>query len=91
MRANVYNGKREVLIEWLDARPTDGWLPGGAGTSAYKVVDYRGQPDPQNLLDQVQNTYANLQRSDRGRVRRDGKATQTFYSYTLPSDWSIVP
>jgi hypothetical protein len=46
---------------------------------------------PARRIVQVQNTYANLQRSDRGRVRRDGKATQTFYSYTLPSDWSIVP
>lgn len=40
---------------------------------------------------QVQNTYANLQRSDRGRVRRDGKPVPTFYSYELPADWSIVP
>lgn len=40
---------------------------------------------------QVQNTYANLQRSDRGRIRRDGKPVPTFYSYELPADWSIVP
>ena len=46
---------------------------------------------PARRIVQVQNTYANLQRSDRGRVRRDGKPTQTFYTYTLPSDWSIVP
>src|SRR4051812_48275622 len=46
---------------------------------------------PARRIVQVQNTYANLQRSDRGRVRRNGKPTQTFYSYTLPSDWSIVP
>ena|SRR5829696_1657963 len=46
---------------------------------------------PARRIVQVQNTYANLQRSDRGRVRRNGKPTQTFYSYTLPADWSIVP
>lgn len=40
---------------------------------------------------QVQNTYANLQRSDRGRIRRDGKPVPTFYRYELPADWSIVP
>ncbi len=40
---------------------------------------------------QVQNTYANLQRSDRGRIRRDGKPVPTYYSYELPADWSIVP
>jgi hypothetical protein len=46
---------------------------------------------PARRIVQVQNTYANLQRSDRGRVRRNGNPTQTFYSYTLPADWSIVP
>lgn len=46
---------------------------------------------PARRIVQVQNTYANLQRSDRGRVRRNGIPTQTFYSYTLPADWSIVP
>lgn len=46
---------------------------------------------PARRIVQVQNSYANLERSDRGRVRRKGKPVQTFYSYTLPDDWSIVP
>lgn len=46
---------------------------------------------PARRIVQVQNSYANLERSDRGRVRRNGKPVQTFYSYTLPDDWSIVP
>jgi len=40
---------------------------------------------------QVQNSYANLERRDRGRVRRDGKPVATYYSYELPATWSIVP
>ncbi len=40
---------------------------------------------------QVQNSYANLQRSDRGRIRRNGKPTRALYHYELPPDWSIVP
>jgi hypothetical protein len=46
---------------------------------------------PARRIVQVQNSYANLERSDRGRVRRNGKPVQTYYSYTLPDDWSIVP
>jgi hypothetical protein len=46
---------------------------------------------PARRIVQVQNSYANLERSDRGRVRRNGKPVSTFYSYSLPDDWSIVP
>jgi len=46
---------------------------------------------PARRIVQIQNSYANLERSDRGRVRRNGKPVPTYYSYTLPDDWSIVP
>ncbi|HEY7037065.1 MAG TPA: hypothetical protein VH482_37430 [Thermomicrobiales bacterium] len=40
---------------------------------------------------QVQNSYAELLRADRGRVRVDGRPTARIYRYTLPSDWLILP
>jgi len=40
---------------------------------------------------QVQNSYANLERRGRGRVRRNGKPTRALYHYELPADWAIVP
>jgi hypothetical protein len=40
---------------------------------------------------QVQNSYADLQRKDRGRLRRDGRPVRAYYWYELPADWSIVP
>lgn len=46
---------------------------------------------PAKRIVQIQNSYANLERSDRGRVRRDGKPTTTYYNYALPADWTIVP
>ena len=46
---------------------------------------------PARRIVQIQNSYANLERSDRGRVRRNGQPVQTCYSYTLPDEWSIVP
>jgi hypothetical protein len=40
---------------------------------------------------QVQNSYAELLRADRGRVRVDGRPTSRIYRYSLPSDWLILP
>lgn len=40
---------------------------------------------------QIQNTYAELRRSDRGRMRRNGRPVQVYYRYELPDEWTIVP
>jgi hypothetical protein len=40
---------------------------------------------------QVQNSYANLERADRGRIRVEGKPVRRLYQYSLPEEWSIVP
>lgn len=40
---------------------------------------------------QVQNSYAELLRADRGRVRVDGRPTGRIYRYSLPNEWSILP
>lgn len=40
---------------------------------------------------QVQNSYAEIQRRDRGRIRSAGQPTRTLYHYALPQDWALVP
>lgn len=40
---------------------------------------------------QVQNTYDNVRRQDKGRIHKDGEPTPQLYHYKLPSDWQIVP
>lgn len=40
---------------------------------------------------QVQNSYAEVLRSDRGRIRENGRPTRTLYYYSLPDEWNIVP
>ncbi|MGH2533991.1 MAG: hypothetical protein ACRDJW_17030 [Thermomicrobiales bacterium] len=40
---------------------------------------------------QVQNSYDNLKRADRGRVRVAGQPTRRLYRYHLSEEWSIVP
>jgi hypothetical protein len=46
---------------------------------------------PARRIVQVQNSYANLERTDRGRIRVEGKPVQRLYRYSLPDEWSIVP
>ena len=85
---------------WLHAR-----LEAGGDPGAFTVFDepsrrasLEGGPLglvvfnlPARRIVQLQNSYANLERRDRGRVRRDGKPVATYYSYELPPEWSIVP
>lgn len=40
---------------------------------------------------EVDNRSIGLQRTDRGRVRRNGKPTRMLFRYRLPPDWAIVP
>jgi hypothetical protein len=40
---------------------------------------------------QVQNSYEDISREGRGRVRQDGQPTRILYRYRLPEEWSIVP
>ena len=40
---------------------------------------------------QVQNSYAEVLRVDRGRVRENGRPTRILYHYRLPDEWRIVP
>jgi hypothetical protein len=40
---------------------------------------------------QVQNSYAEILRRDRGRTRNAGLPTRQLYHYDLPAEWRIVP
>ena len=46
---------------------------------------------PAKRIVQVQNSYSDLRRKDKGRLWRDGRPVRAFYSYELPPDWTIVP
>jgi hypothetical protein len=46
---------------------------------------------PKRRIIQVLNTYADVQREDRGRIRREGRPTGRFYHYQLPAEWVILP
>lgn len=60
VRANVYNDRREALIEWLDARPSDDQAVSVAGEPGYAVVDLRGHPDPRGALAEIMRDHADV-------------------------------
>jgi hypothetical protein len=57
--------------------------PEGTGLVVYNL--------PARRIVQIQNSYAELRRQDRGRIRRDGRPTRDLYHYRLPNDWTILP
>ncbi len=40
---------------------------------------------------QIHNSYSELGRTGRGRIRTNGKPTRSFFQYRLPDAWQIVP
>ena len=57
--------------------------PAGSGLVVYNLVAKR--------IIQIQNSYGELMRKDRGRLRRDGRPVRAYYWYELPAEWSILP
>ena len=57
--------------------------PVRAGVVVFNLIERR--------IIQVHNTYADVRREDRGRIRREGRPVQTFYTDSLPEAWTIVP
>jgi hypothetical protein len=58
-------------------------MPGDLGLVLFNI--------PSKRIVQIENHYANLERSDRGRIRRNGQPTRALYRYALPDEWQIVP
>jgi hypothetical protein len=46
---------------------------------------------PAKRIIQVQNSYASVERQDRGRIRENGEPTRKLYRYRLPEEWQLLP
>ena len=57
--------------------------PVGAGLVLFNL--------PSRRIIQVQNTYAPVERQDRGRIHVGGEPTKRLYHYRLPLEWQILP
>jgi hypothetical protein len=77
------SGLGSPVIVLDDATRTLSLNPGDLGLVIFNL--------PAKRIVQIENRYANLERSDRGRVRRNGQPTRALYRYKLPDEWQIVP
>jgi len=46
---------------------------------------------PERRIVQIENSYGELLRRDRGRIRIDGRPVKRYYYYTLPDNWALLP
>lgn len=100
VRSNLFNGKREAMIEWLDARPAQsGATQITARQPAYEVIDYRGHADPHQVLAEVREQYpAALIYSEGDRIagasaRFALQPAETLIVWTAPPDpfvWDAI-
>jgi hypothetical protein len=78
------DGSRHPAFRVMDSETRQRSLvPGRLGLVVFNLKERR--------IIQVQNSYANLERRDRGRIRIDGEPTGMLFQYELPSDWMLVP
>ncbi|MEM9954164.1 MAG: single-stranded-DNA-specific exonuclease RecJ [Chloroflexota bacterium] len=92
VRANVFKGKREAMVEWLDARPTQGEIINITPQKRYTVLDYRDDSQPEKYLQQSQSQYPEHlvwsdEKTDFTSVNRYQLETaSTLIVWTQPSD-----
>jgi single-stranded-DNA-specific exonuclease len=93
VRANVFNGKREALVEWVDVRAAEGQrLVFGSDKSAFTVIDYRQRDDQLALLTHVIEQYPDVLVWREGTSEVDGQTryhlreAQTLVVWTAPPD-----
>lgn len=66
-----------------DAMRNQSLEPVGAGLVVYNL--------PARRIIQIQNSYAELHRQGRGRLRENGRPVERLYHYNLPDSWTILP
>lgn len=92
VRPNVYNGRREALLEWLDMRPIEGKTNVVDVRPTYTVVDYRQQPVTGTMLDAIRREYPDVLVWREGVTGVDGayrhqlREAETLVVWTMPPD-----
>lgn len=99
VRANVFKGKREAMVEWLDARPAEGVSIDLKTKSQFEVLDYRNHSNPQAMLKETVSKHDDALVWSEGRVDVEGlnryslHEAKTLVVWTLPPDvlvWRAV-
>lgn len=99
VRSNVFKGKREALMEWIDARPVANAAIEVEARSTYDVINYRGHPTPHTLIETVIKDYPEALIFSEGDKQVSGIhryhmiPTETLIVWTVPPDvitWNAI-
>ncbi|MGB1289307.1 MAG: DHHA1 domain-containing protein, partial [Aggregatilineales bacterium] len=94
VRANMFKGKREALIEWIDARPRTDSPVDVTERPARDIIDYRTHADPQTMLAAAREQYPDALIFAEGNKVAGGvnrfalDVSPTLIIWTVPSDAS---
>ncbi len=94
VRSNVYKGKREALVEWLDARPINDSIQVDRAPLR-ELIDERNHPTPHELLQQFPDAliWSEGVTDINGRTRYDLAPADTLLLWTTPpgfSEWRAL-
>ena len=91
VRANVFKGKREAMVEWIDARPAEGEVIDIKTGAKYEVLDYRTHPNPGTMLEKVQSDYPDAIVWSEGRMLDTGKNRYELHESQTLIVWTQAP
>ena len=92
VRANVFKGKREAMVEWIDARPAEGETIEVRTGAKYEVLDYRNHLNPETMLEKVLSDYPDAIIWSEGHKLENSKnryelfEAETLIVYSQPPD-----
>lgn len=92
LRPNVFNGRRESLMEWLDMRPIEGKTNVVEVQPVFQIVDYRQRSISVDELEQIRQTYPDVLVWREGFSELDGadrhhlQKAETLVVWTVPPD-----
>ncbi len=92
LRPNVFNGRRESLMEWLDMRPIEGRTHVVEVQPTYQIVDYRPQSITSVDLKNILQMYPDALVWREGASETDGvdryhlQKAETLVVWTIPPD-----
>ncbi len=91
VRENVFRGNRDVMVEWLDARPIGDSAIEVSTKPAYEIVDYRRHEQPKMMLEQVKRDnpdaliWSEGDREIDGMNRYQLEPAETLIVWTVPA------
>jgi single-stranded-DNA-specific exonuclease len=90
LRINTYKGKREALIEWIDARPGQDSLSINTG-AAFEIIDQRSAADPLAALAAIRQEYPQALIYTEGTDQHLGLNRYSLLRTSTLILWSVPP